>query len=423
MSPQHRLGGCRLERVQSQSEHSELYRAWSEELQRPVMIKVLAPRYAAGSRTARRFLRGGKLAMSLEHPNIVRTFASGEDRGRPYMLLQYLEGHSLDRILTVKQKLPVEVATGIVRQVAKALEAAADHNIVHRSIDPSHIMLSPGGRATVLGFGLARLAEGVDDFQAAITAEGALVNVGPYSPPESGEGVQDMRGDLYSLGCVYYHLLAGRPPFSAREPLELLRMHRNDDPWPIQDLVPSLPEGLAQVVHLMLKKNLGGRLEHPSRLISLLDAAISPEILGAQGIKPDRTLVASTLQILAVREQLTVLACDDQETTLSMIRETLRRQGLSVLTTRDGRAVIDTLKSRPVNLAVIDIKLPGLWGADLLEQIRSIQPDCRVLLTRRGRLAERLYASGDYPIAACLDRPLDLYALRRTVQDVLQSRP
>lgn len=421
MSPAHKLGGCRLERVQSHSEHSELYRAWSEELQRPVMIKVLAPRYPAGSRTARRFLRGGKLAMSLEHPNIVRTFAAGEDRGRPYMLMEFLDGHSLDRILKVREKLPYEVAAGIIRQSAKALEAAADKKIVHRCIDPSHIMLSPGGRTTMLGFGLARLAEAVDRAEAAITAEGALVNVSPYSPPETGEGVQDLRGDIYSLGCVFYHLLTGKPPFSASGPLELLRMHRTEDPWPVKDLLPDLPGGVAELVHLMLQKDLGRRLEHPSRVISLIDAAINPEILGAQGIKPDRTLVASTLQMLAVREKLTVLVCDDQECTLTAIRETLRRQGITVLTTRDGRAVLDTMKSRPVNMAVIDLKLPNVWGEELLDAMKSVQPTCKLVLTRTGDLAERLYRSGRYPVHACLARPLDLYALRRTVQEFFKT--
>ena len=172
-----RLSGCQIEKIMSRGEHSDLYRAFSDELQRPVMIKILANRFSAGSRMAKRFLRGGRLAVELEHPNIVRTFAAGEERGRPYMLMEFVDGHSLDRILQVKPRLGWEVAAGIIRQIAKALEAAHERNIVHRAIEPSHIMLSPGGRVVMLGFGLAREADADD---VAITADGALVKVTPY---------------------------------------------------------------------------------------------------------------------------------------------------------------------------------------------------------------------------------------------------
>ncbi len=413
------LGGCRLERVLSHSEHSELYRAWSQELQRPVMIKVLAARYPSGSRTARRFLRGGKLAMELEHPNIVRTFHAGEEKGRPHMLMEYVPGHSLDRILKVKGKLPWQIGAGIVRQVAKALDAASEKHIVHRALEPSHIMLSPGGRVRVLGFGLARLAEGQE---AAITAEGALVNVGPYSPPESGEGVVDTRGDLYGLGCVFYHLLAGRPPFEGADPLMLLHHHRTEDPWPINDLVPDLPESMGPLFEMLLAKDLAKRVQKPADLIALIDAGVNPELLGAQGIKPDKTMVSSTMQMLAVRQQLTVLICDDQEHTLRSLKETLRRLGLTVLTTRDGKTAMETLEARDVHLVLTDVKVPRLWGRELLEKLRAVRPEAALVLSRTGVLAESLYADKDLAVTACLARPLDLFAVRRTVQQLLQER-
>lgn len=411
-----KLGGCRLERVLSNSEHSELYRAFSEELQRQVMIKVLAPRYPSASRTARRFLRGGTLAAELEHPNIVRTFSAGEDRGRPYMLMEFLDGHSLDRILKVREKVGWEVATGIVRQVAKALDAAQQRNVVHRAVEPSHIMLSPGGRATVLGFGLARLAEAQD---ARITAEGALVNIGPYSPPETGEGILDIRGDLYSLGCVYFHLLTGKPPFEGGDPLFMLHQHRTVSHWPAIDLVPELPPALDEVVTLLLEKDLARRLARPAELIALIDAAVNPEVLGSQGVKPDKTLVTSTMSLLAVREKLTALVCDSHDRTLRSLAEALRRTGLGVLAARDGRAAVETLKSRDIALLVTDTKVPGLWGRQLLEQARQARPAMPVLLTRRGPQADAFYMNRDLGVAGCLARPLDYQELRRAVRKAL----
>lgn len=418
MAKGRKLGGCHLERVFSQSKHSELYRAFSEELQARVMIKVLASRYPPNSRTAQRFRRGGNLALELEHPNIVRTFASGEEKGRPYMILEYLEGHSLDRVLKVKKTIPWEVAAGIVRQVAKALDAADEKHIVHRSLDPSHIMLSPGGRATVLGFGMARLSEGQD---AAITAEGALVNVNPYCPPETGQGVQDIRGDLYSLGCVFYHLISGNPPFEARDPLELLHKHRTEDYWPVADLVSGLPGQIADLMDMLLVKELERRLRTPAELIALVDAAISPELLGAQGVKPDSTMVASTMEMLVTRRKLTVLICDDQEHNLGALRTTLRRLGLNTLTTRDGQAAVETLTSREIHLLITDVKLPRLSGRQLLEAAAGARPGLAVILTRTGKLAESLYADKSFKIRACLGRPLDYFALRRTTQAVMEK--
>ncbi len=414
-----RLGGCRLERILSHSEHSELYRAWSEELQRPVMIKVLAARYPPNSRTARRFLRGGKLAMELEHPNIVRTFHAGEEKGRPHMLMEYVDGHSLDRILKVKERLPWEIALGIVRQVAKALDGASEKNIVHRSIEPSHIMLSPGGRVRMLGFGLARLAEAQE---AAITAEGALINVGPYSPPETGEGVLDTRGDLYSLGCVFYHMISGKPPFDGNDPLMLLHHHRTEEPWPITDLVPQMPESMGPLFEMLLAKQLAKRVQSPADLIALIDAVVNPEILGAQGVKPDKTMVASTMQMLAVRHKFTVLVCDDQESTLRCLKETLRRLGITVLATRDGQAALETIASRDIDLVLTDVKVPRVWGRQLIEQIRGLKPDLPLILSRTGSLAESFFANESYRITSCLARPLDLFTLRRSVEAVLQEQ-
>jgi serine/threonine protein kinase len=414
MSP--KFGGCNLERVCSQSAHSDLYRAFSEELQQPVMIKLLAARFPANSRTGMRFLRGGQLAVELEHVNIVRIFAAGQDHGRPYMLMEYLTGHSLDRILEVKSCVPWEVAAGIVRQAAKALDAANEKGIVHRAIEPSHIMLSPGGRATVLGFGLARMSEPQD---AGITADGALVNVGAYSPPETGEGIPDVRADIYSLGCVFYHLLTGKPPFIGRDPLDYLHQHRTAPVWPVADLVPEIPSAISQVVAMMLEKSLSARLQKPTDLIALLDAAISPEVLGAKGLRPDTTMVSSTMEMLALRDKMTALVCDDQEYTLSLLQAMLRRLGVKVLVARTGRAAVSALEERrEINMVVTDLKVPQLWGCHLLDAITNVRPELPILLTRGGEEAERIVNSNCYRVMQYFDRPLDVFALRSAVSSL-----
>ncbi|MCX7933768.1 MAG: response regulator, partial [Planctomycetota bacterium] len=270
----------------------------------------------------------------------------------------------------------------------------------------------------VLGFGLAREAEAEE---VAITADGALVKVTPYSAPEMGDAVPDCRGDLYSLGCVWFHLLTGRPPFSGRDPLELLHAHRTEPIWPILDLVPNLPPGLADMLEALLAKKPAQRLGSAHEVIALLDAALNPDILGAPGVKPDKTMLFSTLEMLAVRKKFTVLVCDDQEVTLRCLGETLRRLGMTVLCTRDGKAAVEILRKRPCDLVLTDLKVPSLWGRPLLESLRAAAPPARLVLTRTGPAAEALYRDQALKIFACLERPLDLFAVRRTAQAVLKE--
>jgi serine/threonine protein kinase len=424
MSPRRqRLGGCRLEKVQSRSEHSQLYRAYSEELARPVMIKVLDPRYPADSRTARRFLRGGEIALSLEHPNIVQTFAAGQEGRTVYMLMEFLAGHPLDRVLGVRKKLAHTVACDITRQIAAALEYAAARGIVHRKVEPGHIMLSPGGRVSMLGFGLARMME-PDPDAGAITADGALVGLGPYSPPEAGGGDFDSRSDLYSLGCVLYHMLTGRPPFQGKDPLELLHKHRSEPPWPARDLAPGLPRSVSELLESLLAKDPEDRPQGPAELIACLDAILKPELVGETSHpeaprRPGETLLVTTREMMALRERQTVLVCDDQAYNVELMHEVLRRLGFTVLSTRDGRAAAEAVREKTVSLLVTDMRLPGLDGADLLEEVHRHHPGLPVVLTRGGPAAARLCRDPDHQVVGRVERPLDAGEVRRAVQEAL----
>lgn len=415
----HRLGGCRMERVQSRSEHSLLYRAYSEELARPVMIKVLDPRFPPNSSTAKRFLRGGEIARSLEHPHIVQTFAAGQENNAAYMILEFLEGHSLDRVLHVHRKIKYAAALDIVRQIAQALEYAIGKNVVHRKIEPSHIMLSPGGRASILGFGLARLAEAQDN---AITAEGALVGISSYSCPEVGLGVQDIRGDLYSLGAVLYHMLGGRPPYQGRDALELLHRHRTEPLWPVRDLAgPDLPEEVEALVHGLMAKDVNHRIQTPGELIACVDAIVNPDIVGEHHRSDaGQTLVMTTREMMALRQRSTVLACDDQPYNISLLHEVLRRLGFKTLTTRDGRAALGALGEKEVDLLLTDAKLPGLGGRPFLEAVTKRRPKLPIILTRGGKGAGELKRAFPYNVVDCIERPLDPHAVRDLAMKALR---
>jgi serine/threonine protein kinase len=419
--PEKRLGGCRIVRVQSRSERSLLYRAYSEELGRPVMIKVLDPRYPPGSRTAKRFLRGGAIARSLDQPHIVHTFAAGCERRAHYMMMDFLPGHSLDRVLNVRERLSVSVACDIIRQVAQALEYAASRNVVHRNIEPAHVMLSPGGRISVLGFGLARLSEAQDQ---AITAEGALVGIGPYSPPEAGEGVPDIRGDLYSLGVVLYHMLAGRPPFEGQDPLELLHQHRREPPWPLRDLAgKELPQEIEDIVDGLLEKDPIRRIQTPSELIACIDAYTRPDLVGEsteeRRQRQGETLVITTREMLSIRHQRTVVLCDEQSYNTQLLGEVLRRLGFNVLALRDASAALEAVRNHRPDLLLTDLKLPGMQDAEFLRSASRGRPGLPIGLTRGGELARSLKGQSEMNIRFLLERPLDPHEVREAVKGVL----
>lgn len=414
------LGGARLEKNLSTSQHSLLYRAFSEELGHPVMIKRLHPKFPPESRTARRFLRGGEIAASLNHPHIVQTYAAGQENGVTYMLMEYLEGHSLHDILKRRGKLNFRIACDIITKCAMALDYAASQRIIHRKIEPSHIMLSPGNRIKLLGFGLAKLMD--IEPNAAITAEGALVGIGPYSPPEAGSNKTDIRGDLYSLGAVFYHMLGGRPPFVGTEPLEVLHKHRTEPAWPVRDLAgPELPEEIEAIVMGLLVKDVDKRIQTPRELIAQIDAYMRPDVLGSSPGIPlgGQTLLMSTRQMLAIRNQHTILVCDAQPYVLNTLHESLRRLGMVTLKVHDGKTALEALERENIDLIVTDTRVPGLSGIELMREITRRKPGVPIVLTRGGRSTAGLRHAEHFQIAAALERPVDPTEVRTVIRGLL----
>ncbi|MHC4872304.1 MAG: serine/threonine protein kinase [Planctomycetota bacterium] len=412
MSPDVNFGGCVLEKTQSKSEHSTLYKAHSEELGRDVMIKLLDPRYPISSRTARRFIRGGELAVKMEHPNIVQTYAAGAEGKTAYMLMEFLPGHSLNNILKVKSRINYLAACDIIIQIAQAMEYANSQNVVHRKIDPSHIMLSPGGKVAMLGFGLARLSEAQDN---SITADGALVNIGPYTCPETGQGVPDIRADLYSLGAVFYQILAGKPLFVCKDALEYLRRHKTEPPWPVRDLVgKELPESVEDIVHSLLEKDPAKRIQTPTELIACLNSVIKPDVVGssAEELNKGKTLVFATREIMGLRQKMNVLICDGKSHNIKIIHEVMHRLGFNTLTTRDARAAAEAAKDRKVDLMITDTKVPGLDAEQLINEFTARNPKMPVILTRGGRNSAILKRNPQFNISEILERPLDPKKIR-----------
>jgi TolB-like protein len=245
-------GRYELEREIGRGGMAAVYLARDPRHDRPVALKVLRPELSA-SLGADRFLREIKLAAQLQHPNILALYDSGEADGLLYYVMPFVEGESLRAKLEREKQLGLEEAIQLTREVADALGYAHAHGVIHRDIKPENILLT-GGHALVADFGIARAlsAAGADK----LTETGMAVGTPYYMSPEqamSGHEV-DGRSDIYSLGCVFYELLAGMPPFTGPTPMSILARHSLEQVPSLQVVRQSIPDAVEAATMRALEK-------------------------------------------------------------------------------------------------------------------------------------------------------------------------
>ncbi|WP_419924551.1 Stk1 family PASTA domain-containing Ser/Thr kinase [Candidatus Poriferisocius sp.] len=223
-------------------------------LSRPVAIKRLFAEFATDPSFVERFKREATAAANLSHPNIVAVYDWGSAEGTYYIVMEYIEGHSLAELLRSGGPLAPERAAGIAMYVAEALGFAHSNGVIHRDVKPGNVLLSPDGQVKVTDFGIAIVAFG--GAESNLTQTGAVMGTATYFSPEQAQGKPlDHRSDLYSLGIVLYEMLCGRPPFSGDTSLTVAYKH-------VQQAVPSpsslgvvLPESLEAIAMKLLAKS------------------------------------------------------------------------------------------------------------------------------------------------------------------------
>jgi len=258
-----------------------VYRAHDALLDRPVAIKVLS-QHLLSEDGMRRLLREAQAAAKLTHPNIVAVYDVLEDADQRALVMECVAGQTLrERI-----PLPWDRAVEVTLDVCRALAFAHEHGVVHRDIKPENIMVTPDGTAKVMDFGLAR-SEG----RSRMTQTGMIVGTVAYMAPEQVlRGNADARSDLYSLGCVLYEALTGKPPFVADDPLSVISQHLAAPPVSPRWANPQLPPALETIVLRLLAKDPTERYPSATALLQALEsvqqggdagvvAAPSPSIL------------------------------------------------------------------------------------------------------------------------------------------------
>ena len=261
-----------------------------------VALKILPPSFARDRQAVLRFQREVEAASRLNHPNIVAALDAAEDRGVHFLVMEYVEGRDLDRVVRERGPMRVAEAVDCLIQAARGLAAAHAQGIVHRDIKPSNLMLDGAGTVRVLDLGLALIVDSSNPFgQTAatrLTASGMYMGTVDYMAPEQAEDSKraDHRADIYSLGCTLFYLLTGREPFVAETVLKRLMAHLERPAPSLRAARPDVPTALEEAYQKMMAKRPADRPASMSAVIALLEvsktAAVEPPPTAALGAPP-----------------------------------------------------------------------------------------------------------------------------------------
>jgi serine/threonine protein kinase len=300
------VGRYRVERVLGGGGMAVVYLARDEELDRPVAIKVLADNLAADENFRKRFLREARLAARVAHPNIVQVYDSGEADGRPYIVMEYVEGKTLAALLARRGRLPPAEAVELALQVCTGLEHAHRAGLVHRDIKPQNLIIRGDGTVKIVDFGIARSAQGTQ-----LTEAGSVLGTAAYLAPEQAAGEDvTLAADVYALGVVLYEMLTGRTPHTAESLSEFVARGHEQPIAALRELAPEAPEALEDVVMRSLARIPQYRQPSAEALAAEL-AATSAElptaVFGEHGETEAPTRVATARATPSAREYETRL--------------------------------------------------------------------------------------------------------------------
>lgn len=335
------FGPYRLVKPLGEGGMGEVFKAWQPRLDRFVALKFISSECMDDRSTAiARFQREAHAIAKLQHANIIVLYDAAEIDGVPYIAMEFVDGMSLTDLVCKNGSLTIRQACEYMRQTALGLQHAHECGFVHRDIKPSNIVVfqaktkdiptplpSPSPslpkklslitmhdvkrkaeesalsleRIKILDMGLARLNDSLsnkDRVATALTEAGALLGTPDYLAPEQARNASavDIRADLYSLGCTFYYVLSGQPPFPGGTPLEKMIKHQCDEPTPLRTLRRTLPESVARIVEKLMSKRPDDRFQKPVDLANALskylaNAAAEPELpppqsRSASGTKP-----------------------------------------------------------------------------------------------------------------------------------------
>jgi serine/threonine protein kinase len=317
-----KLGPYVIQEQIGQGGMGAVYLAEHEALRRRVALKVLLPPkdLADAKLAVERFLREARAAAALDHPNIVRIHDVCRHGSINYLVMEYVEGNTLEGLLARGGPITPSRAVGYVAQAAAGLQHAHEKGFVHRDIKPANLILGKDGVVKILDMGLARSFR-PDDKLTEVFDHGAVVGTADFISPEQAlqDREIDIRADIYSLGATFFALVTNRPPFEGTTPQKLVQ-HQMADPPSLTELDPTFPKRLAEVVETTLAKDPDDRYQTPADLIEALAPWLAKGGEAGAAVGPSAARVDVSAALQATRRGLTSL-------TTRRIRNTPRRRG------------------------------------------------------------------------------------------------
>ena len=363
--PGDELGGYRIERLIGRGGMSAVYLAEQIRLKRKVALKVLSPELAQDERFRERFIRESELAASLDHPNVLPIHEAGEQDGRLYIAMRYVDGMDLKTLLDREGPLDPDRVVTIIGQVASALDAAHAEGLVHRDVKPGNILLTrttgsiPPEHVYLADFGLTKRAAS----DSGLTGTGVFAGTLNYAAPEQFEGGPlDARTDVYSLGCVLFECLTGDLPFRKEQDAALMHAHLHASAPRATTLRPDLPSAADDVVAKALAKRPSDRYQAAGALAVALRNVFSATTESRQATTRRRSrawiAAAATFSVLVAAIAVVALTRGGEDAPLAPTET----GGSSVEAQPPGSLVRVDAETGAVSLTVSDI--PGLQTED-----------------------------------------------------------
>ncbi|MBI3725008.1 serine/threonine protein kinase, partial [bacterium] len=286
-----RFGRYEIERLLGRGGMGAVYLARQSDLDRPAVVKVIAPELARDPATVERLHREARAAARVSSDNVVKVYETGILHGVPFIAMEYIEGSSLSKVLEEKGRLPYLDATAHVIAAARGLAAAHEVGILHRDIKPANILVTKDGRVKLADFGLAK-AEPWKSLATApgsqtVSVPGMVVGTPDYMPPEQAEGgTLDARTDLYALGVTYYELLTGERPFHGDTPLKILTQVMSATPKRPTQIVSDIPPAIEGMCLKLMARDPEERPPTARDAIAQIEeacaeAGVSPVVVGS----------------------------------------------------------------------------------------------------------------------------------------------
>jgi len=263
--------GYRIVRLIGRGGMGAVYEGLDVALGRRVAIKVLTESVNRNPGAVRRFQREAKAVASVSHPNIAQVYRVGKFGDLHYYAMEYVDGKSLEQMIAEEGRIAGRRCFDLMIQAVRGLKAAAEHGIIHRDVKPANLMVARDGTVKIVDFGIAKMIDDSDTFR---TATGTIMGTPSYMSPEQCKGAPlDFRSDMYSLGCTFFELLTGRPPFEGETVYKVMASQIRAPTPAIPSIAPHVPGRLCNIIYTMMEKNPDNRYQSYDHLLTVLEAA------------------------------------------------------------------------------------------------------------------------------------------------------